>query len=145
MARLLSVAHVPLAGLLASLGLTACMHGSQAASQDELVAMRAVPAGQAACRNGRNDSAPLLPAVRELEGFGLALQAVCSRSQASVGVRLLVLDSMRASEVLRGPLANGEPVDLKGGESASPDVQFNVAWLEQVLQRHQVQAAVTGR
>lgn len=141
MARHLFFAHAPLAGLLATLSLTACMHGLQAAIQDKVVADRVSPAGQTACKH---DSTPFQSAMRELRGLGLALQAVCDHRQAQVGVRLLVLDSVRASEVLRGPLANGEPVDLKGGVSASPDVQFNVAWLEQVLQRHQVPVAGSG-
>jgi D-alanyl-D-alanine dipeptidase len=68
--------------------------------------------------------------------LALRVQCVDMRPQ---GVELVVRDSGRASAVLRGPLADGEPVELDAGAGASPDVQFNRAWLDQALLRHRVE------
>lgn len=86
------------------------------------------------------------PAQDELRLQGLRLQAPCVDGPGPAGVQLLVLDATRASQVLRGPLAEGEPVDLGPGDllqtaspasqDLSPDVAFNRAWLERILLRH---------
>jgi D-alanyl-D-alanine dipeptidase len=60
-----------------------------------------------------------------------------------------VVDGLLASAVVRGPLAEGEPVDMgtpagvigaKAGndsEDISPDVQHNRQWLRALMARHQ--------
>jgi D-alanyl-D-alanine dipeptidase len=85
----------------------------------------------------------------ELQAQGLALKTSCQASQGDLAVRVEVVDGLRASKVLRGPLADGEAVDMgtpagvSGANAAShhtdlsPDVQHNRQWLRALMARHQ--------
>ena len=67
---------------------------------------------------------------------------------STVDLTLLVVNAQRASRALRGPLAEGEAVDMGtpfdwfGAQShtdattLAPDVQYNRDWLRTLLQRH---------
>ncbi|MFZ1500317.1 MAG: D-Ala-D-Ala dipeptidase [Giesbergeria sp.] len=83
--------------------------------------------------------------VTDLRAQGLALHAQCARKPDDWTVQLLVLDSARASQVLRGPLADGEPVEMGDAPGAaahaelSPDVLHNRRWLRAALLRHRFQ------
>ena len=89
------------------------------------------------------------------QGMRLVLQA-CPFVRVGVGtmqqvldVRVQVADSETAAQFVRGPLADGEEVDMgdvhieepEPADDVSPDVQFNRAWLADVMQKrglHQV-------
>ena len=88
---------------------------------------------------------------RELLPQGLAIRMRCTGSPqaASWAVEVRVVDGWRASAVVRGPLADGEVVDMgtasgewvqdapaQGAQRYSPDVQHNRAWLQSVMARH---------
>lgn len=88
---------------------------------------------------------------QDLRAHGLVLRPACGASGAQAP-QVVVLDSLRASEVLRGPLADGEALDLgramaQGAQGAdeSPDVAFNRDWVQAVLVRHQVHAQARSR
>ena len=90
-----------------------------------------------------------------LESHGLALAPQCQGPGAPVLAQLVVLDSVKASELLRGPVADGEAVETGGrmfppfgatssvGGAASsshdewsPDVHFNRRWLTSTLKQY---------
>lgn len=85
----------------------------------------------------------------ELQGQGMALRIFCQASQGALAVQVDVVDGLRASKVVRGPLAEGEAVDMgaPAGVSStpsandhadfSPDVQHNRQWLRALMARHQ--------
>ncbi|MNR22690.1 D-alanyl-D-alanine dipeptidase [compost metagenome] len=61
-----------------------------------------------------------------------------------IAVTVIVLDGDRATHTVRGPLADGEAVDMgsaaaataqkpAGDETLSPDVQHNRAWLRAAM------------
>ncbi|MGP1682633.1 MAG: hypothetical protein ACTS8S_09940, partial [Giesbergeria sp.] len=81
---------------------------------------------------------------QDLRAQGLALHLPCDGSSSEGVLHLTVLDSVRASQALRGPLADGDPVEVSSGSDVSPDVQFNRGWLNKVLLRHRVQVAAGG-
>ena len=125
---------------LAALLATGCMQSLQAAesssAQESVHARNAAAGCQGASDQG--DWQAMAPGLRE---HGLAL-CVRGAGPADAGdLQLMVLDSVRASQVLRGPLADGEPVDVSAGPDVSPDVEFNRAWWNQALQRHQLRSA----
>src|SRR6218665_672066 len=87
----------------------------------------------------------------ELQARGLALQVRCQEGRGGNGssvVQLRVLDGIQAGAVRRGPLADGQAVDMgtpcgvaspgaavtAGG--FSPDVQYNRQWLRALMARH---------
>lgn len=67
---------------------------------------------------------------------------------STVDLTLVVVDGQRASKVLRGPLADGQEVDMGSpfdlfdaqshtdNTTLSPDVQHNRHWMRAVLQQH---------
>lgn len=138
-------------GLAVGLWMTACAQSPQAAVPPD--GMAAAPAGaQAVAVPGCADGGPLQRAVAalgaELQPQGLALRAVCDAPNNALAVQVEVRDGVRASKVVRGPLADGEPVDLgvAAGAAAStavqdadlsPDVQYNRQWLRGLMARHQ--------
>ena len=81
-----------------------------------------------------------------LELHGLAMR--CRGMGAQVQAELLVKDAITASAVLRGPLADGEVVEIGGrtaqvqafvGDSEemwAPDVHFNRHWLDSAMAEH---------
>lgn len=84
-----------------------------------------------------------------LRSSGLVLVPDCGRAVGALKLNLVVTDATRASQVLRGPLADGEAVDLGGendqtSDSWSPDLRFNRAWLEEALKSHHFIATALG-
>jgi D-alanyl-D-alanine dipeptidase len=85
----------------------------------------------------------------ELREHGLELQASCAGTEPGWVVQVLVVDGLKASKIVRGPLADGQGVDMgtpagvnQAGAGAaasgfSPDVQFNRRWLRATMARHQ--------
>ena len=140
-------------GLVVGLWMTACAQSPHAAvPPDGMVAGAALAEMEAAAVPGCADGGPLQRAVSalraELQPQGLALRAVCEAPAQSLLVQVEVRDGVRASKVVRGPLADGEPVDMgmqPGAAAAaaaadtdvSPDVQHNRQWLRRVMARHQ--------
>lgn len=140
-------------GLAVGLWMTACAQSPQAAVPPDGMGAGAAPAEvETAAVPGCAGGGPLQRAVAalgaELQPQGLALRAVCDAPTNALAVRVEVRDGVRASKVVRGPLADGEPVDL--GEAAgaaastavqdtdlSPDVQYNRQWLRSLMARHQ--------
>ncbi|MCW5238295.1 M15 family metallopeptidase [Verminephrobacter eiseniae] len=108
--------------------------------------------GLAGCRQTPAARAALQGVALELQARGLALQVRCQEGNGGDGssvVQLRVLDGIQARAVLRGPLADGQAVDMGtpcGMASAgaavtaggfSPDVQYNRQWLRALMARHQ--------
>lgn len=138
----------------AGVWLAACVQSPQAAVFTHAptpVAM-AWDAGTDACVGGERLRNAVASVRSELQAQGLALKVACEATQVSQGalvVRLDVVDGLRASKVVRGPLADGEAVDMGtaagvGGANAahhsmdfSPDVQHNRQWLRALMARHQ--------
>ncbi len=92
-----------------------------------------------------------------LRSRGLALAPQCQASTRAAEAQLVVLDSNKASEVLRGPLADGETVETGAAQSAvesstneastagySPDVLFNRSWLQSAMAQHDFVATTGG-
>ncbi len=89
-----------------------------------------------------------------LGSSGLRPASQCEHNSYAVTVSLVVVDSERASQVLRGPLADGEAVDTgdatigsvraEDAFTLSPDVLFNRSWLQNALQTHWLQATASG-
>lgn len=87
--------------------------------------------------------------AHELQTQGMSLQATCKPSSHGWTVQVRVVDGMKASKVVRGPLADGQNVDmgtpsgvaLTGASvdapGVSPDVQHNRHWLRALMARHQ--------
>jgi len=85
---------------------------------------------------------------RELQPQGMALQATCTAGGGWV-VQVQVLDGTKAHKVVRGPLADGQAVDMgtpsgavlsgaaAGASGFSPDVLHNRQWLRTLMARHQ--------
>ena len=79
----------------------------------------------------------------------MALTASCHAASGAWVVQVRVVDGMKASKVVRGPLADGHDVDMgtpagvqlagaeRGAEGFSPDVQHNRDWLRDLMARHQ--------
>ena len=88
----------------------------------------------------------LTKAQLEQRGF-ITPQTSHSRGSA-VDLTLVVTDAVRAAQVLQGPLAQGEDLDLGtpyglmdasalgNSDAVSPDVKHNRAWLRGQLQQH---------
>lgn len=136
MARSHPFARPPIACLLAALCCVSCI-SPQAATRADASQDIALRIAEGYCHSGPGD-ANWRAAEQELRVQGLALRVQCVDMRPQ-GVELVVRDSGRASAVLRGPLADGEPVEIGAGAGASPDVQFNRAWLDQALLRHRVE------
>ena len=94
----------------------------------------------------------LLRTQLQAQGLQLQLQGcphvrlAPRRMQQVLDVRVLVVQADVAADWVRGPLADGEEVDMGAAPAASaqgmpaedlsPDVQFNRQWLAQWMQRH---------
>ena len=143
------------AGAILALMLTACVHHPPVAAPAAGAAGSVGPAVAAGASQKRllcSDSpvprAKLGRIADELQAQGLQLQATCQAPGGWV-VRVLVVDGMKARQVVRGPLADGQVVDmgtpsgsLQAGASAtapgySPDVVHNRQWLQALMARHQ--------
>lgn len=144
------------AGGIAALWLAACVHQPQAA----VPAAGAMGAGgpalaasagpqRALCRDDSTTRTGLERIAHELQPQGLALKAACQAPGGGWVVQVLVVDGMKARQVVRGPLADGQAVDMgtpsgsvQTGASAnapgySPDVVHNRQWLHALMARHQ--------
>ncbi|MBV7455874.1 D-Ala-D-Ala dipeptidase [Acidovorax sp. sif1233] len=133
--------------------LAACVHSPQAAVPP--VSSSLPPASHAHAGSGSGCSempggrAALDGVARELQAQGMALEATCPVAAGEWVVRVRVVDGMKASKVVRGPLADGHDVDMGtpagvrqgGAELAargfSPDVLHNRQWLRTLMARHE--------
>jgi D-alanyl-D-alanine dipeptidase len=131
-----------------ALVLSACVGSPQAAvSESPFVPKDA--AHIASCSGGDGARLALQRVAQELSAHGLELQAACAASGPGWVVQVRVIDGLKASKVVRGPLADGLEVDmgtpagvnLAGAQAAaqgfSPDVQFNRQWLRATMAGHQ--------
>lgn len=103
----------------------------------------------AACDGASSARAALQRVADELKAHGLQLQASCAAPGPGWVVQVLVVDGVKASKIVRGPLADGQGVDMgtpagvvqagagAAGSGFSPDVQFNRQWLRATMARHQ--------
>ena len=128
--------------------LAACGGSPHAAvSQSQTVPSHAMPG--ASCDAAGAARAALQRVADEMRQHGLELQASCAATEPGWVVQVLVVDGLKASKVVRGPLADGHGVDMgtpagviQAGAGAaasgfSPDVQFNRQWLRATMARHQ--------
>ena len=137
--------------VVAGICLAACVQSPQAAVPAHAMPPMelALDAGTGGCVVGERLRTALAGARTELQAQGLALKASCHAGQGALIVQVDVVDSLRASAVVRGPFAEGEPVDMGTPAGASdtkaandnvdisPDVQHNRQWLRAVMARHQ--------
>lgn len=105
--------------------------------------------GTAACRETAAARSALQNISQELQTQGMAMKATCQADSGGWVVQVRVIDGIKASQVVRGPLADGHDVDmgtpagvpLAGASAASkgfsPDVQHNRQWLHALMARHQ--------
>lgn len=136
--------------------LAACVHSPQAAvpAATESVALGAASgtaSAGSACRETQATRAALQGITQELQTQGLGFRATCKVGAQRSGwvVQVRVVDGMKASKVVRGPLADGHDVDMgtppgvelagaqPGAQGFSPDVQHNRDWLRSLMARHQ--------
>ncbi len=137
--------------VVVALLLAACSHSPQAAvatlGAGEVQAVNI--SGAPGCRETPAARAALQNISRELKAQGMALKAQCQVASGGWVVQVQVTDGVKASTVVRGPLADGHDVDmgtpagvrLAGAPAAadgfSPDVQHNRQWLHTLMARHQ--------
>jgi len=90
--------------------------------------------------------AALRPVQEGLKAQGMALKAQCDLQTGAWVVQVIVVDGLRASKVVRGPLADGAEVDMgtpsgvvaaAAPQDFSPDVHHNRRWLRTLMARHQ--------
>jgi len=129
--------------LAAGFGGHAAVH---AADVDGEVDWRGQSAGS--CQQDRAGQAALSRIAQQLQAQGMALKARCHGPSGAWRVEVTVVDGLKASKVVRGPLADGHEVDMgtpagvplaaasldAGG--FSPDVQFNRQWLRTLMAQH---------
>ncbi|MFN9473615.1 D-Ala-D-Ala dipeptidase [Acidovorax sp.] len=132
----------PWLSLAAAALLAACVQSPQAAVPQ--------PAGASTVVQDRGCGATGQPAALRsvedgLRAQGMALKAQCNAQTGAWTVRVVVVDGLRASKVVRGPLADGGEVDMgtpagvvaPATENFSPDVHHNRDWLRSLMARHQ--------
>lgn len=138
--------------LAAGILLAACVQSPQAVASGQAPppAPMVWNAAEEGCAGGERLRAAVASARSELQAQGLVLKTVCQASQGALAVRVEVANGLLASKVVRGPLAEGEAVDMGtpagvGGAAAaghnadfSPDVQHNRQWLRALMARHQL-------
>lgn len=112
--------------------------------------------GAAACHSAMASTQEWKSLSRDLNKLGLRLAPECDAPAGEMNVRLVVVDSERASRVLRGPLADGEAVETgaagvqtertadSNADAWSPDVHFNRRWLQKTMESHQFLATAQG-
>lgn len=136
--------------LVVALLLAACAQSPRAAVTPQHGAGAvALAAPQMGCAGAEAERAALNALERDLRSQGLALTATCQSASGGWAVRVRVMDGMKASQVVRGPLADGHDVDMgtpAGVDAAnaalaatgfSPDVEHNRQWLQAQMARHQ--------
>lgn len=135
--------------------LAACVHSPQAAVPAASASMgtgtAAAQPSASGCRETSATRSALQGIAQELQAQGLGFRATCQASHNGTGwmVQVRVVDGMKASKVVRGPLADGHDVDMgtppgvelagaqPGAQGFSPDVQHNRNWLRGLMARHQ--------
>lgn len=126
---------------------------SQAGGQSPLLAPATIVNGQCAAATAQQSQWGALSHFLELHG--LALIGQCHGMRDAVRAKLVVMDSVKASELLRGPLADGDEVETggltasaatasQGDAQWSPDVHFNRQWLELVMEKHRFVQTANG-
>ena len=154
--RLNPTAAMPLAtrwsSVAVALLLSACAHNPQAAVPTPGLQSGAMPWGQTAISpcDKEPTAKPALERIgRELQSQGMALQATCNAASGGWVVQVQVVDGTKAHKVVRGPLADGQAVDMgtpagaaraeaaAGATGFSPDVLHNRQWLRALMARHQ--------
>ena len=154
--RLNSTAAIPPATCWSSVAvallLSACAHSPQAAVPTPGLQSGAMPWGQTAISpcDKEPTAKPALERIgRELHSQGMALQANCNAASGGWVVQVQVVDGTKAHKVVRGPLADGQAVDMgtpagavrseaaAGATGFSPDVLHNRQWLRALMARHQ--------
>lgn len=137
--------------IVVALLLVACAHSPYAAvpSTGVDVAQSTGVMGSAACRESPAARSALQNISQELQAQGMAMKATCQADSSGWVVQLRVTDGVKASKIVRGPLADGHDVDmgtpagvaLAGASTSSkgfsPDVQHNRQWLHALMARHQ--------
>ncbi|MDD2178073.1 D-Ala-D-Ala dipeptidase [Acidovorax sp. D2M1] len=135
-----------------ALWLAACVHSPQAAVSAPV--LQGEPtlwehAAPAPCDKAPAARSALERIGRELQSHGMALQATCNTTSGGWVVQVQVVDGTKAHKVVRGPLADGQAVDMgtpagaarseaaAGASGFSPDVLHNRRWLRALMARHQ--------
>lgn len=130
--------------------LVACVHSPQAAVPDPRPTEAPAAAG---CQETDAARAALSQVQTELRAHGMALEARCPTAASGWVVQVRVVDGIKASKIVRGPLADGQEVDMgtpagaqvagaqPGAQGFSPDVQHNREWLRAVMARHAFESA----
>lgn len=136
-----------------ALVLAACAQGPHATVQTQggalLVESTAAASPQGAgCDSESATRAALKNIEAQLQADGMALKTSCPPNLGGLQVQVRVIDGIKASKVVRGPLADGQDVDMGTPSGAaladasgnarmfSPDVQHNRAWLTALMARH---------
>ena len=132
--------------------LSACEHSPQAAVPTPGLQSGVMPWEQTAISpcDKEPTARPALERIgRELQSQGMALEATCNAARGGWVVQVQVVDGVRATKTVRGPLADGQAVDMGtpagvGRANAaleargfSPDVEHNRQWLRALMARHQ--------
>lgn len=123
-------------------------HNGQPDTGATVAAASAVQAKGAVCVQQADATASMEQLAAQLRANGLALKARCRADTGAWVVQVEVIDGFKASKVVRGPLADGEPVDMGtpaglvmqganlGASGFSPDVIYNRQWLRKVMAQH---------
>ncbi len=127
--------------------LAACVQSPQAAVPQPVAA---APSGATSVVQERGCGTTGQPAnLRSVEdglkAQGMALRAQCNAQTGAWVVQVIVVDGVRASKAVRGPLADGGEVDMgtpsgvvaTATQALSPDVHHNRQWLRALMARHQ--------
>jgi len=138
----------PWLSLAAAALLAACVQSPQAAVPQAMAV--AAPPGAASVVQERGCGASGQPAALRsvedgLKAQGMALKAQCNTATGAWVVQVVVVDGLRASKTVRGPLADGGEVDMgtpsgvlaTATQNFSPDVHHNRQWLRALMARHQ--------
>lgn len=100
------------------------------------------------CADVPTAPAALAHIAQDLQVQGLALDACCEARSGGWIVRVRVMDGMKARQTVRGPLADGEDVDMGtpsgvvlagasgGADGFAPDVQHNRQWLRTLMAQY---------
>lgn len=137
----------PWLSLAAAALLAACVQSPHAAVPQPVAAL---PSGATSVVQERGCGANGQPAALRsaqdgLKAQGMALKAQCNLQTGAWVVQVIVVDGMRASKVVRGPLADGGEVDMgtpsgvltSATQNLSPDVHHNRQWLRALMAHHQ--------
>ena len=131
--------------------LAASLTGMQAAASTDTVAGLGQPVrgmDSRPCQSTPKTESALHRIGHEWQAQGMALNALCNAVSGAWVVQVRVVDGMKASKVVRGPLADGHDVDMgtpagvalagaqPGAKGFSPDVQYNRQWLYALMARH---------